>query len=139
MNYWDPLTRLHTLFNKSCHTEYAVCFDVDTNTDEFSYLLGVGVDNLEDYAKIAPDMFEMTISGGLYAMFTTPLVEESQYCRAIADIWKTAFDEWLPVSGYEFDETRYDFEYYDERDHFYYKKEDSYRQQMDIFIPVQKR
>ena len=138
MNYWDPLTRLHNLFNKSRHTEYAVCFDVDSETGEFSYFLGVGVDNPEDQAKIEPDMFEMTISGGLYAKFTTPLVEESQYGRAISDVWKTAFDDWLPVSGYEFDESRYDFEYYDERDHFY-KKEDSYLQQMDVFIPIQKR
>jgi AraC family transcriptional regulator len=138
MNYWDPLTRLHNLFNKSRHTEYAVCFDVDSETGEFSYFLGVGVDNPEDQAKIEPDMFEMTISGGLYAKFTTPLVEELQYGRAISDVWKTAFDDWLPVSGYEFDESRYDFEYYDERDHFY-KKEDSYLQQMDVFIPIQKR
>jgi len=138
MNYWDPLTRLHKLFNKSRHTEYAVCFDVNPETGEFTYLLGVGVDNPEDYAKIEPDMFEMTISGGLYAKFTTPLVEESQYGRAIADLWKTAFDDWLLVSDYEFDESRYDFEYYDERDHFY-KKEDSYLQQMDILIPIQKR
>jgi AraC family transcriptional regulator len=138
MNYWDPLTRLHNLFNKSRHTEYAVCFDVDSETGEFRYFLGVGVDNPEDQAKIEPDMFEMTISGGLYAKFTTPLVEESQYGRAISDVWKTAFDDWLPVSGYEFDESRYDFEYYDERDHFY-KKEDSYLQQMDVFIPIQKR
>jgi len=138
MNYWDPLTRLHNLFNKSRHTEYAVCFDVDSETGEFNYFLGVGVDNTEDHAKIEPDMFEMTISGGLYAKFTTPLVDESQYGQAIADIWKIAFDDWLPISGYEFDESRYDFEYYDERDHFY-KKEDSYFQQMDIFIPVRKR
>ena len=138
MNYWDPLTRLHNLFNKSRHTEYAVCFDVDSATDEFTYFLGVGVDNPADHAKIEPDMFEMTIPGGVYAKFTTPLVEESQYGQAIAHTWKTAFDDWIPISDYEFDESRYDFEYYDERDHFY-KKEACYMQQMDIYIPVQKR
>ncbi|MBN2075732.1 MAG: helix-turn-helix domain-containing protein [Dehalococcoidales bacterium] len=114
MNYWDPLTRLHNLFDKSRYTEYAACFDVESETGEFTYFLGVGVDNPEDHAKIEPDMFETTMSGGLYARFTTPLVEESLYGRAIADIWKTAFDDWLPVSGYEFDESRCDFEYYDE-------------------------
>ena len=136
MNYWDPLTRLHDLFNKSRHTEYAVCFDVDSESNEFTYFLGVGVDNPEDQAKIESDMYEMTIQGGLYSKFTTPLVEESRYGQTIRDLWKTAFDDWLPSSDYEFDETRYDFEYYDERDHFYHEKNLA---QMDIYIPVTKR
>ena len=136
MNYWDPLTRLHNLFNKSRHTEYTVCFDIDPVTGEFNYLLGVGVDNPEDYSKIEPDMYEMTMPGGLYAKFTTPLIEESKYGQAIRDTWKTAFDNWLPSSEYEFDESRYDFEYYDERDHFYSKRKLA---QMDIYIPIQKR
>ncbi|MFC1947925.1 hypothetical protein ACFLXY_08410 [Chloroflexota bacterium] len=54
MNYWDPLTRLHDLFNKSGHTEYTVCFEVDSETGEFTYLLGVGVDHPDDYLKIGP-------------------------------------------------------------------------------------
>ena len=80
-------------------------------------------------------MYEMIMPGGLYARFTTPLVEELQYEQAIADLWKIAFDNWLPSTGYEFDETRYDFEYYDERDHFYHDKGLT---QMDIYIPIQK-
>jgi AraC family transcriptional regulator len=135
MNYWDPLTRLHNLFTRSRHTEYAVCFDVDSEAGEFTYLLSVGVDNPEDHAKIEPDMYEKTMPGGIYAKFTTPLVEESQYGQAIMDLWKAAFDDWLPSSSYEFDETRYDFEYYDERDHFYHKINMA---QMDIYIPIQK-
>jgi AraC family transcriptional regulator len=138
MNYWDPLTRLHDLFNKSRHREYTVCFDIDPVTSEFTYLLGVGVDNPEDYAKVEPDMYKMTMPGGLYAKFTTPLIEESKYVQAIKDTWKTALDSWLPASEYEFDETRYDYEYYDERDHFYYKK-GLQLQQMDIYIPIQNR
>ena len=136
MNYWDPLTRLHNLFDKSRHTEYAVCFDVNPETEEFTHLLGVRVDNPEDYTKIEPDMYEKTMPGGLYAKFTTPLVEESQYGQAITDLWKTAINDWLPSSDYEFDETRFDFEYYDERDHYYHKKNLA---QMDIYIPITKR
>jgi len=136
MNYWDPLTRLHNLFTKSRHREYTVCFDVDPFSGEFTYLLGVGVDNPEDHSKIEPDMYEMTMPGGLYAKFTTPLVEESKYGQSIRDTWKTAFDNWLPSSEYEFDETRHDFEYYDERDHFY---QDKGLAQMDIYIPIHKR
>jgi AraC family transcriptional regulator len=136
MNYWDPLTGLHNRFSKSRHCEYAVCFDINPETNEFSYLLGVGVDNTEDRAKIEKDMFKMELPGGLYAGFTTPLIEEAKYSKAIRDIWKLAMESWLPFSEYEFDEKRYDFEYYDERDHFYHDKG---LQQMDIFIPIQKR
>lgn len=144
--YWDtinmdcaePLIRLHDLFSKSRHTEYAVCFDIDPETSGFTYLLGVGVDNPEDYSKIEPDMRKMEMPGGLYARFTTPLIEESKYVHAIRDTWKTVFDNWLPASEYEFDEKRYDFEYYDERDHFYHYI-GAQLQQMDIYIPIQKR
>ena len=143
MNYWDPLTRLHDLFNQSRHTEYAVCFDVDPEAGEFTYLLSVGVDNPEDQAKIEPDMYEKTMPGGLYARFTTPPIEDfSKYGQSVRDTWKHIFDSWLPSSEYEFDETRYDFEYYDERDHNYNEKDPLYTNdvvQMDIYIPIQKR
>jgi AraC family transcriptional regulator len=136
MNYWDPLTRLHSVFSKSGHCEYAVCFDIDQLADEFTYLLGVGVDNLEDLSKIEPVMYRMEMPGGLYAKFTTPFVESSKYTQSVRDTWKVALDNWLPVSEYEFDETRYDFEYYDKRDHVYQGKD---LQQMDIYIPIKKR
>jgi len=136
MNYWDPLTRLHDQFSKSRHREYTVCFDINPKTNEFTYLLGVGVDNPEDMAKIEKDMYKMEMPGGLYARFTTPLIEEAKYSQAIRDTWKAAFDSWLPASGYEFDEKRNDFECYDERDHFYHDKG---LQQMDILIPIRKR
>lgn len=136
MNYCDPLTRLHNRFSKSRHCEYAVCFDINPETNEFSYLLGVGVDNTEDRAKIEKDMFKMELPGRLYARFTTPLIEEAKYTKAIRDTWKVALESWLPFSEYEFDEMRNDFEYYDERDHFYH---DRGLQQMDIFIPIQKQ
>lgn len=134
MNYWEPLTRLHNVFNKSKHCEYTICFDIDPLTGEFTYLLGVGVDNPEDLSKIELDMYEMKTPGGLYAKFTTPLVEGSKYVQSIRETWKEIFDHWLPASAYEFDEKRYDFEYYDERDH-----NKNGMQQMDICIPIQKR
>jgi AraC family transcriptional regulator len=136
MNYWEPLTRLHNVFSESKHCEYAVCFDIDSLADEFTYLLGVGVDNPEDLSKIEPDMHKMEMPGGLYAKFTTPLARSSKYTQSIRDTWKVALDNWLPTSEYEFDETRYDFEYYDKRDHIYQGKD---TQQMDIYIPIKKR
>ena len=135
MNYWDPLNRLHDTFDKSFHCEYTVCFDIDPETGEFTYLLGVGVDNPEDLAKIEPDMYEMKMPGGLYARFTTPTEDEKEYPQAVNDTWKSIFDNWLPSSEYEFDETRYDFEYYYE-DHTHSGKD---TERMDIIIPIKKR
>ena len=136
MDCAEPLTRLHDIFKKSKHCEYTVCFDIDPLTGEFTYLLGVGVDNPDDYSRIAPDMFEMKMPGGLYAKFTTTLVENSKHPENVRDTWKNIFDNWLPASAYEFDEKRYDFEYYDERDHSWQNNDMA---QMDIYIPVKKR
>jgi AraC family transcriptional regulator len=136
MDFAEPLTRLHNVFSKSRHCEYTVCFDIDTLTGEFTYLLGVGVDSPEDCSKIEPDMHEMKMPGGLYAKFTTPLVESSKHIQAVRDTWKNVFDNWLPASAYEFDEERYDFEYYDERDHSWLHNDLA---QMDIYIPIQRR
>jgi len=136
MDYAELLTRLHDVFSNSRHCEYTVCFDIDPLTGEFTYLLGVGVDNPEDLSKIEPDMYEMKMPGGLYAKFTTPLVVSSEHIQTVRDTWKTVFDNWLLVSEYEFDENRYDFEYYDERDHSWQNNDMA---QMDIYIPIQKR
>jgi AraC family transcriptional regulator len=131
MEYSAPLSRLHDTFAESKHCECAVCYDVDIGTGEFTYLLGVGVDN-EDLAKIEPDMQKLELQGGLYAVFTTPLVPDAQYTQSIRDTWSDILLNWLPGSEYEFDEERLDFEYYDQRDH-------GSMAQMDIFIPVRKR
>ena len=129
----EPLTRLHNTFTKSIHCEYSVCFDTDINTGEFNYLLGVGVDNDKDLSKVEHDMEKMNMPGGLYAIFTTPLVQESQYTSSIHDTWRNILAEWLPNSEYEFDDERRDFEFYDKRDHSW---ENNNMQQMDIYIPI---
>jgi AraC family transcriptional regulator len=142
--YWEtsnmdtaaPLTRLHDVFSQSKHTEYCVCFDIDQATGEFTYLLGVGVDNPEELSRLEPDMYKMKMPGGLYARFTTPLVEDSKLHQTVSDLWKNVLDHWLPASVYKFDEKRYDFEYYDERDHPW---ETNGMVQMDIYLPLQKR
>lgn len=136
LDYVDNLTRLHNLFNNSKHTEYTVCFDIDPITGEFTYLLGVGVDNSEDLAKIEKDMYQKKMPGGLYAKFTTPPTEEAKHSQLVRDTWKKIFDSWLPASKYVFDEKRNDFEYYDERDHAW---ENNGMVQMEIYIPIKKR
>ncbi len=136
LDYSTHLSKLHHTFCNSGHCEYSICFDADLNTGEFTYMLGVGVDNAGDLDRIESDMYRIDIPGGLYAVFTTPLVENEQYKNSIRETWQTILNDWLPVSEYEFDEGRYDFEYYDKRDHSW---ENGGKVQMDICIPVRKR
>lgn len=136
MDYAQQLTVLHDTFSGSKHCEYGVCYDTDIKTSEFTYLLGVGVDNDQDLSKITNDMKLMKMPGGLYAIFTTPLVDDSEYTTSIHETWKEILVNWLPNSKYEFDEKRYDFEFYDERDHAW---ENNNKVQMDIYIPICQR
>lgn len=134
--YSQLLSRLHHTFTGSEHCEFSVCYDVNEETGEFSWMLGVGVDNQEDECKIQPDMCVKELSGGLYAVFTTPRVPESQYPQSIADAWSHILGEWLPQSPYGYDEARLDFERYDERDHAWLHEGTC---QMEIHIPILRR
>jgi AraC family transcriptional regulator len=95
-------------------------------------MLGVGVDEADSDVSMRPGTYLHKMEGGLYAVFTTPLVDEGQYTQSIHDTWKQILDCWLPQSDYEYDETRVDYEFYDERDH-------GAMAQMDICIPVRQR
>ena len=77
-------------------------------------------------------MRTVEIPGGLYAVFTTPEVPDEQYPNSIANAWKEILTNWLPNSLYEYDDTRLDYEAYDERDH-------GDIVQMDVCVPLRKR
>lgn len=142
--YWDSiqidyvpmLVKLHDMFPLSKHCEVALCADIDTQTGTFTYMLGKGIDVHEDLDSIEPDMTAMEVGGGLYAVFSTPIVEADEYVQSIRDTWDRILTDWLPNSEFEYDETRLSFEYYDHRDHGWYFEG---KQQMDIFIPVAQR
>jgi AraC family transcriptional regulator len=112
-----------------------MCYDIDENTGDFTYMLGRGIDNPEDLANIQPDMKRIDIVGGLYAIFPTPPADGS-YIKAAQDTWNEIFLNWLPQSEFEFDETRQDFEYHDYRDHGWYF---GGKLQIDICIPIRQR
>jgi AraC family transcriptional regulator len=133
MDFGKPLSQLHHTFTKSKHCECSICYDFDMDTGEFTYLLGVGIDNQEDMGKIEADMTKIDLPGGLYAIFTTPLTDSENYTKSINDTWSYILTEWLPNSEYVMDESRYDFEYYDERDHAWLHNN---KVQMDINIPI---
>lgn len=133
MDYGNHLTRLYAAFAPAKHGEYGICFDVDETTGEFTYMLGVAFDKTADAGKIEADMKKIDVSGGNYAVFTTPKLPAGQYPQMIADTWAEILTKWFPNSEYEYDETRLDFEAYDERDH---SDETGGTVQMDIYVPV---
>lgn len=132
MDYGQHLSRAYDAFTPAKHGEFGLCFDVDENSSEFTYMLGVTFDSNTDESKIESDMRKVDIPGGLYAVFTTPEVSYEQYSQSIADTWAQALTRWLPESPYEYDDTRLGFESYDERDH-------GDMVQMDICIPIGER
>lgn len=73
-----------------------------------------------------------------YADTTTPPVdtsngtEQKEFAEIIASTWKYIFEEWFEHSGYIYDESKLDFEFYDERCHH---RQDTV---MDIYVPVRK-
>ena len=132
LDYSPILTKLYDAFPKSKHCEISMCYNVDEKTEEFTYMLGRGIDNPADLVNIEPNMTRLDITGGLYAIFPTPPAEDS-YIQSAQDTWNHIFLQWLPQSEFEYDDTRYDFEYHDERDHGLYF---GGKLQIDICIPI---
>jgi len=135
LDYGTILTKLHEVFPKSKHCEISMCYNIDETNGEFTYMLGRGIDNPEDLLNIEPDMTRININGGLYAIFSTPIVADS-YIQAAQNTWNEIFLHWLPQSEFEYDETRYDFEYHDYRDHGWYF---GGKLQIDICIPIRQK
>ena len=129
----EHLTRVYDAFEPARHGEYALCFEVDEDMGEFTYLLGVAFDDGTDEANLEPDMRKAEIPGGLYAVFATPKAPSEQYPQSIADTWAEILTRWLPASPYEYDDARLGFEAYDERDHAWLHDGMA---QMDIYVPI---
>ncbi|MCM1989477.1 effector binding domain-containing protein [Oceanirhabdus seepicola] len=121
--------KLYATLNPPKHGEYCICINTDMETDEFSYILGVGVDNFD---LATDDMYKLELPAATYAVFTTPAVDNNDFVNSIQGTWKYIIEEWFPTSGYEIDEDKFDFEYYDERCHPWEYDKVS----MEIQIPV---
>ncbi len=139
--YWENYngenleSKMYEQLSPPKHGEYGLC--VRSESGKVSYLLGVAV---EDFRKVTPDMIRVEVPAADYAVFTTEPVDlrntdtyDSKFTPAIKNLWKYIFEEWFPSSGYEYDEGKMDFEFYDERCHF---RPDS---TMDIYVPVKKK
>lgn len=139
--YWENYdgenleSKMYEQLTPPKHGEYGLC--VRSDNGKISYLLGVAV---EDFSKATPDMIRVKIPAAEYAVFTTDPVDltdtdtyDAKFSPVIKGLWKYIFEQWFPSSGYEYDEGKLDFEFYDERCHF---RPDS---TMDIYIPVKKK
>ena len=125
-------TKLYATLTPPKHGEYCLCIKPDMKSDEFSHLLAVGV---EDFSKAEKDMYQLEVPAATYAVFTTPPVNEEDFVNSIQGTRKYILEEWFPSSGYEIDETKIDFEYYDERCHTW----ENNKIVMEIFIPIKKK
>jgi len=127
-------SKMYKLLNPPKHGEVGLCIPSSDNGNA-TYLLGVIV---EDYSKVEDDMLTMEVPEAEYAVFTTPPVdtttdiEQVGFVQVIKSTWKYIFEEWFKDSGYVYDDSKLDFEFYDERCH---SRPDTV---MEIYVPVKK-
>jgi AraC family transcriptional regulator len=125
---------MYQILNPPNHGEVGLCVPSSDNGN-VSYLLGVIV---EDFTKVQEDMLTVEVPEAEYAIFTTPPVdgttdpEQKEFANIIKNTWKYIFEEWFPESDYEYDESKLDFEFYDERCHH---RPDTV---MEIYVPVKR-
>lgn len=104
------------------HGEIGVCIPYQ-NSEKAVYLFGVIVENFD---SVTSDMIAAEIPAATYAVFTTPPVNNlntaSTYDKdplaiSVKETWRYIFTEWFAQCSYTLDETKYAFEFYDERCH----------------------
>lgn len=124
--------KLYKHLNPPKHGEYCICINTNMDTDDFSYLMAVCVDNFD---KATADMYKLELPAATYAVFTTPEVSDAEFVDSIKGTWTYILQQWFPNSQYEIDETKFDFEYYDEHCHPW----DFNKLSMQIYIPIKSR
>lgn len=111
------------------HCEYGICINLNEETDDFQYFFGVECD---DESLVTDDMVKVDIKAGKYAVFSSPEVASLEFVNSVKGTWKYIFEKWLGESEYEIDETRYEYEAYDEKCHPWNHEKLS----MEIYIPI---
>lgn len=106
------MEKLHSENFIKKHDEYGVCFQEDTTTGEFEYVIGV---ERIDGSEIPDEYHLCEVPPATYAVFSTPPCDASNFTAAIQGTWNYIFNEWFPKSGYEYAPDCNDFELYDDR------------------------
>jgi len=133
---WE--SKMYQLLNPPKHGEVGICVPDSKDQGSLTYLFGVIVENFD---KVAEDMVILEVPEAEYAVFTTPPIDttgeeednQANFSKIIKQTWKYIFEEWFKNSGYEYDDGKLDFEFYDERCHF---RRDTV---MDIYVPIKRR
>jgi AraC family transcriptional regulator len=122
--------KLHSESFLKNHTEFGACFPENPENGEFNYVIGVEVKDGHDIPK---EYHVCKIPEALYAVFSTPPTAIENFSNQIQGTWNYIFSEWFPNSGYEFENGKVDFEFYDER------CMGEANNVCDIYIPVVKK
>ena len=132
---WDNVTHdepeayLYQKLNPKTHGEIGIFIHDETGGGE--YLIGLPVEN---YDLAEEKMTRVFIPESLYAVFTTiptdELTSPGSFANTIRQTWQSIFLNWFENSVFEYDATKQDFEWYDERCHW---DTDAV---MEIWIPV---
>ena len=126
--------KMYKVLNPPKHGEVGLCVPLSEDGTAI-YLLGLIVD---DFSNVEENMITVEVPEAEYAVFTTHPIdtthdkEQKEFAKVIADTWKYIFEEWFNDSIYAYDETKLDFEFYDERCHY---RQDTV---MDIYVPIKK-
>ncbi|MGL4737747.1 MAG: AraC family transcriptional regulator [Cellulosilyticaceae bacterium] len=127
-------SKMYEILNPPKHGEVGLCVP-NSGNGEVTYLLGVIV---EDFSKVTQEMLTVEVPKATYAVFTTSPVDtrqddkQEEFAIVIKETWKYIFEEWFKDSGYMYDESKIDFEFYDERCH---GRIDTV---MEIYVPIRK-
>ena len=135
-DYSAELSTLFHTYTNFHHCEVILCLDVDEEHNCFTYMVSIGLGEMDYSIPQRPGTYRHEIPGGLYAVFTTPLAGDDTQLVAMQDTWKYILEDWLPESEYEYDDTRLDYEYHDERAHSDWR--DDGKCCTEIRIPIRK-
>ena len=122
--------KLHEADFVKNHSEYGVCYALNPETGEFSYVIGVEV---EVGQHVPEEFYTCTLKPATYAVFSTPPASGEEFVKNIQGAWQFIMNEWFPTSGYEYAPDGDDFEYYDR------EKMSEAGNVCDIYIPVVKK
>lgn len=139
-SYWNNYegenleSKMYRILNPAKHGEVGLCVPLSEDGNVI-YLLGVIVD---DFSRAEKDMLTVEVPEAEYAVFTTAPVdtsndeEQKEFAEIIASTWKYIFKDWFKDGENIYDQSKIDFEFYDERCHH---RKDTV---MDIYIPIKK-
>jgi len=122
----DYDSKLYAMAKPTEHAEYYICFP-SGHEATYAYLNCVKVDtSIQD-----PKLVVHRVPASLYAIVTTPPAAATDFVRSIQETWRYFYQTWLPASDYVVDQSKPDYERYDERCH------GDTMLSMEMYIPVQ--